>query len=129
MIVSVSFHGVTVHTERNDICNRAACPIAPGEFVLKNSEVLPVVTPPVGIRVFYCSKVVLLSLVPFFFSVLVTSYTSLLKPEMIVLAAPDCCVIMRRRQLVLPLLSFMLHGYCFVFAVWLQSIVFCQRSL
>lgn len=54
VIVSVSFHGVTVHTEKSDICERAGCPIAPGEFVLKNTEVLPGITPPVGILV--CPK-------------------------------------------------------------------------
>ncbi|KAG0586263.1 hypothetical protein KC19_2G076900 [Ceratodon purpureus] len=51
VIVSVSFHGVTVHTERNDICEKAACPIAPGEFVLKNTEVLPGITPPGSYRI------------------------------------------------------------------------------
>jgi len=58
VIVSVSFHGVTVHTEKSDICDKARCPIAPGVFVLDNTQVLPGITPPVGIwNVF--SKVVL----------------------------------------------------------------------
>jgi len=46
VVVTVSFHGVPVHVERDDICNKAECPIAPGDFVLKNTEVLPGFTPP-----------------------------------------------------------------------------------
>lgn len=37
-----------MHVERDDICNKAECPIAPGDFVLKNTEVLPGFTPPVS---------------------------------------------------------------------------------
>nr|XP_024385765.1 putative phosphatidylglycerol/phosphatidylinositol transfer protein DDB_G0278295 [Physcomitrium patens]PNR46598.1 hypothetical protein PHYPA_013717 [Physcomitrium patens] len=46
VVVSVSFHGITVHTERSDICSKARCPIPPGEFVLENTEILPGFTPP-----------------------------------------------------------------------------------
>jgi hypothetical protein len=76
----VSFHGVTVHTEKNDICDKSACPIAPGEFVLKNTEVLPGITPPVGIGVFLLAKLFCsLLLVVFSFLVLVTLYVGLFK--------------------------------------------------
>lgn len=37
-----------MHVEHDDICNKAECPIAPGDFVLKNTEVLPGFTPPVS---------------------------------------------------------------------------------
>ncbi len=50
VIVSVAFHGVTVHTERIDLCDKVQCPITPGDFVLINKQVLPGITPPVGMR-------------------------------------------------------------------------------
>lgn len=46
VVASVSFHGITVHTEKNNICDRARCPIAPGVFVLDNTQILPGLTPP-----------------------------------------------------------------------------------
>jgi len=46
VVVSVSFHGITVHTEQSNICDKAQCPIAPGVFVLDNTQVLPGITPP-----------------------------------------------------------------------------------
>ncbi|XP_024395184.1 uncharacterized protein [Physcomitrium patens] len=46
VVVSVLFHGVTVHTERSSICSKADCPIPPGEFVLINTQILPGITPP-----------------------------------------------------------------------------------
>ncbi len=48
MVITVSFHGVPVHAERNDICSRAECPIAPGGFTLENTQPLPRITPPVS---------------------------------------------------------------------------------
>jgi len=50
VIISVSFHGVTVHTERIDLCDKVQCPVTPGDFVLVNTQVLPGITPPVGMR-------------------------------------------------------------------------------
>jgi hypothetical protein len=46
VVITVSFHGVPVHAERNDICSRAECPIAPGGFTLENTQPLPRITPP-----------------------------------------------------------------------------------
>jgi hypothetical protein len=48
VVITVSFHGVPVHAERNDICSRAECPIAPGDFTLENTQPLPRITPPVS---------------------------------------------------------------------------------
>lgn len=45
VVVTVSFHGIKVHTEKDDLCSKAACPIK-GEFTLNNSEALPSYTPP-----------------------------------------------------------------------------------
>lgn len=50
VVVTVSFHGVPVHIEHEDICSKAECPIAPGEFTLRNTEVLPGITPPVSLK-------------------------------------------------------------------------------
>jgi len=50
VIISVAFHGVTVHTESIDLCDKVQCPITPGDFVLINTQVLPGITPPVGMR-------------------------------------------------------------------------------
>lgn len=52
VVVSVLFHGVTVHTERSSICSKADCPIPPGEFVLINTQILPGITPPVSVGMF-----------------------------------------------------------------------------
>lgn len=51
VIVSVAFHGVPVHTERIDLCDRLQCPITPGDFVLSNTQVLPGITPPGSYRI------------------------------------------------------------------------------
>lgn len=48
VVITVYFHNIPVHSERDDLCSKTACPIQPGEFVLKNSEVLPGYTPPVS---------------------------------------------------------------------------------
>jgi hypothetical protein len=45
--VTVSFHGIKVHTEKDDLCSKAACPIT-GDFELNNAEPLPQFTPPVS---------------------------------------------------------------------------------
>eukprot|EP00246_Nothoceros_aenigmaticus_P006380 TRINITY_DN19228_c0_g1_i1.p1 TRINITY_DN19228_c0_g1~~TRINITY_DN19228_c0_g1_i1.p1 ORF type:complete len:171 (+),score=28.08 TRINITY_DN19228_c0_g1_i1:103-615(+) len=44
--ITVYFHNIPVHTEKDDICSKTTCPIKPGEFALQNSEVLPEITPP-----------------------------------------------------------------------------------
>ncbi|KAH8954135.1 hypothetical protein BDL97_08G064300 [Sphagnum fallax] len=46
VVVTVSFHGIPVHVERNDICSKLKCPIGPGSFTLENTEPLPRITPP-----------------------------------------------------------------------------------
>lgn len=58
----MSFHGVPVHVERDDICNKAECPISPGDFVLKNTEVLPGFTPPVSCGFQMLSVILILSM-------------------------------------------------------------------
>jgi hypothetical protein len=47
VVVTVSFHGIPVHVERNDVCSQLKCPIGPGSFTLENTELLPTLTPPV----------------------------------------------------------------------------------
>eukprot|EP00246_Nothoceros_aenigmaticus_P007113 TRINITY_DN20748_c0_g1_i1.p1 TRINITY_DN20748_c0_g1~~TRINITY_DN20748_c0_g1_i1.p1 ORF type:complete len:179 (+),score=15.83 TRINITY_DN20748_c0_g1_i1:113-649(+) len=46
VIITVYFHSIPVHSERDDLCAKTKCPIKPGDFVLENSEVLPKITPP-----------------------------------------------------------------------------------
>lgn len=46
VVVTVSFHGIPVHVERNDVCSQLKCPIGPGSFTLENTELLPTLTPP-----------------------------------------------------------------------------------
>lgn len=43
--VQVYYLGVPVHTEKDDLCIRTSCPVAPGDFAINNSEGLPDFTP------------------------------------------------------------------------------------
>jgi hypothetical protein len=45
VVVTVSFHGIKIHTEKDDLCSKSSCPIT-GDFTLNNSEPLPQFTPP-----------------------------------------------------------------------------------
>ncbi|XWS73810.1 hypothetical protein CRYUN_Cryun02cG0161200 [Craigia yunnanensis] len=49
VVIDVSFLGLHVHTETRDLCEEASCPVAAGNFVLSNSQTLPVFTPPVSL--------------------------------------------------------------------------------
>lgn len=45
--MTVLFHGIKVHTEKDDLCAKSSCPIN-GAFTLNNAEALPSYTPPVS---------------------------------------------------------------------------------
>ncbi|CAM6091308.1 unnamed protein product [Calypogeia fissa] len=45
VVVTVSFFGIKVHTEKDDLCSKSNCPIN-GEFTLNSQEFLPQYTPP-----------------------------------------------------------------------------------
>eukprot|EP00244_Chara_vulgaris_P014817 TRINITY_DN953_c0_g1_i1.p1 TRINITY_DN953_c0_g1~~TRINITY_DN953_c0_g1_i1.p1 ORF type:complete len:140 (-),score=25.54 TRINITY_DN953_c0_g1_i1:302-721(-) len=44
--VFVFFHGVPVHLERDNLCEKTSCPVQIGDFVFRNVQELPGVTPP-----------------------------------------------------------------------------------
>ncbi|GBG67941.1 hypothetical protein CBR_g1060 [Chara braunii] len=44
--VFVFFHGVPVHLEEDDLCEKTSCPVQIGDFVFRNAQDLPGVTPP-----------------------------------------------------------------------------------
>ncbi|BBN03768.1 hypothetical protein MPTK1_2g26240 [Marchantia polymorpha subsp. ruderalis] len=45
VVVTVSLYGFKVHTEKDDICEKTACPVK-GDFALSSSQELPPFTPP-----------------------------------------------------------------------------------
>ena len=47
--VQVYYLGVNVHTEKENLCIRTSCPIAPGNFSVTNLADLPDFTPTVSI--------------------------------------------------------------------------------
>ncbi|KAF9595489.1 hypothetical protein IFM89_000407 [Coptis chinensis] len=44
--IDVKYFGWHVHSENHDLCEETPCPVAPGDFVLSHSQVLPGITPP-----------------------------------------------------------------------------------
>ena len=46
--VQVYYLGVNVHTEKDNLCIRTSCPIAPGDFSITNIADLPDFTPTVS---------------------------------------------------------------------------------
>ncbi|KAE9462061.1 hypothetical protein C3L33_06046, partial [Rhododendron williamsianum] len=44
--LEVLLFGVKVHSEAHEICEKTACPISAGEFVLSHTQTLPGITPP-----------------------------------------------------------------------------------
>mgnify|MGYP000432718595 len=47
--VQVYYLGVNVHTEKDNLCIRTSCPIAPGDFSITNIADLPDFTPTVSL--------------------------------------------------------------------------------
>ncbi|EFJ36795.1 hypothetical protein SELMODRAFT_77082, partial [Selaginella moellendorffii] len=45
LAITVYFHGIFVHREIYDLCQKTSCPVEAGNFVLKSSQNLPSVTP------------------------------------------------------------------------------------
>eukprot|EP00271_Cylindrocystis_brebissonii_P020513 TRINITY_DN6817_c0_g1_i1.p1 TRINITY_DN6817_c0_g1~~TRINITY_DN6817_c0_g1_i1.p1 ORF type:complete len:219 (+),score=43.04 TRINITY_DN6817_c0_g1_i1:221-877(+) len=46
VLVLVMYRGIPVHVERDPLCGKTKCPVAPGEkFIFENSQPLPTVTP------------------------------------------------------------------------------------
>ncbi|KAL3677208.1 hypothetical protein R1sor_027156 [Riccia sorocarpa] len=45
VVVTVSFYGIKVHTEKDNLCGKTECPIK-GDFNLESSQELPPFTPP-----------------------------------------------------------------------------------
>uniref|UniRef100_A0A0C9RPN7 TSA: Wollemia nobilis Ref_Wollemi_Transcript_28759_990 transcribed RNA sequence n=1 Tax=Wollemia nobilis TaxID=56998 RepID=A0A0C9RPN7_9CONI len=50
LTIEVIFYGIRVHTESHDLCAKTTCPIDEGNFILTNSQSLPVFTPPGSYR-------------------------------------------------------------------------------
>eukprot|EP00850_Spirogloea_muscicola_P013595 SM000093S24406 [mRNA] locus=s93:127902:129628:+ [translate_table: standard] len=46
VFVSVFYRGIPVHIERDNLCDKTDCPVPEGDFVFKNSQALPNITPP-----------------------------------------------------------------------------------
>lgn len=46
--LEVLLFGVKVHSEAHEICEKTACPISAGKFVLSHTQTLPGITPPVS---------------------------------------------------------------------------------
>ncbi|XAR60199.1 hypothetical protein NMG60_11033461 [Bertholletia excelsa] len=46
LTLSVSYFGVKVHSETDDICEKTECPVSIGKFVLSHTQTLPAITPP-----------------------------------------------------------------------------------
>ncbi|XP_027346330.1 putative phosphatidylglycerol/phosphatidylinositol transfer protein DDB_G0282179 [Abrus precatorius] len=46
VVIGVSYVGVTVHTEKIDLCKEVSCPVANGNFLLSHTQTLPAITPP-----------------------------------------------------------------------------------
>lgn len=46
LVIDVSYFGFNVHSEKHDLCNETSCPVAPGDFEIAHSQVLPGYTPP-----------------------------------------------------------------------------------
>ncbi|KAL5709045.1 hypothetical protein ACHQM5_019774 [Ranunculus cassubicifolius] len=46
MSIEVKLFGIHVHQEDHDLCDESSCPVAPGDFIISHSQVLPGVTPP-----------------------------------------------------------------------------------
>eukprot|EP00270_Netrium_digitus_P019223 TRINITY_DN7546_c0_g1_i2.p1 TRINITY_DN7546_c0_g1~~TRINITY_DN7546_c0_g1_i2.p1 ORF type:complete len:272 (+),score=49.77 TRINITY_DN7546_c0_g1_i2:24-818(+) len=44
--ILVFFHGIPLHTEKDDLCIKTTCPVSPGDFLFTNSQNLPRITPP-----------------------------------------------------------------------------------
>eukprot|EP00244_Chara_vulgaris_P005397 TRINITY_DN2131_c0_g1_i1.p1 TRINITY_DN2131_c0_g1~~TRINITY_DN2131_c0_g1_i1.p1 ORF type:complete len:161 (-),score=20.45 TRINITY_DN2131_c0_g1_i1:745-1227(-) len=44
--VYVYFHGILVHSEKDDLCDKTSCPVHVGDFVFRNKQDLPWFTPP-----------------------------------------------------------------------------------
>ncbi|GBG63063.1 hypothetical protein CBR_g36548 [Chara braunii] len=44
--VNVYFHGILVHSEKDDLCDKTSCPVQIGDFVFRNKQDLPWFTPP-----------------------------------------------------------------------------------
>eukprot|EP00249_Psilotum_nudum_P007076 c20294_g1_i1 orf=391-858(-) len=45
VVIEVFFIGIPVRREIHDLCSKTSCPVAPGEFILSNSQALPGYTP------------------------------------------------------------------------------------
>jgi hypothetical protein len=50
--MSVNFMGAPIFEGSDDLCTKAACPLAPGPIVIKYVQDLPPVAPPVRFRWF-----------------------------------------------------------------------------
>jgi hypothetical protein len=48
--IFVKYRGVPVYAETDDLCQRAACPVAPGDLELGVQQALPLAAPPVSRR-------------------------------------------------------------------------------
>ncbi|KAK7312693.1 hypothetical protein VNO77_36758 [Canavalia gladiata] len=46
VVIGVSYFGVSVHTERIDLCEEVSCPVANGNFLISHTQTLPAITPP-----------------------------------------------------------------------------------
>ncbi|XP_019413099.1 PREDICTED: putative phosphatidylglycerol/phosphatidylinositol transfer protein DDB_G0282179 [Lupinus angustifolius] len=46
VVIGVSYIGVTVHTERIDLCQEVTCPVSNGNFLISHTQTLPSITPP-----------------------------------------------------------------------------------
>ncbi|XP_065877223.1 uncharacterized protein [Euphorbia lathyris] len=46
VLIIVSYFSVPVHIEIHDLCEKVACPVPGGDFVLSHTQILPKITPP-----------------------------------------------------------------------------------
>ncbi|KAJ7536368.1 hypothetical protein O6H91_12G066200 [Diphasiastrum complanatum] len=46
VVITVFYRGFPVHTELDDLCGKTSCPIEAGDFIIRDSQVLPGYTPP-----------------------------------------------------------------------------------
>lgn len=46
LVLAVSYFGIKVHGETDDICDKTSCPVSAGDFELSHTQTLPSITPP-----------------------------------------------------------------------------------